>query len=1682
MSASDAHNKFLENVQVDLKHLAHEAKKKHPAFRKSCEEAAARVSEGLSRGNVPPIQLSEHVLNALVQGCELKEPKIVKQCLGAIQRLIMQRTVSEAGAGLINAAAWSLMRASVEEVKVLQTVTLLLTTSSVARGETLAKALALCFRLCFCRDSTVMNTAVATVWQIVSLVFERVVAEMAESPPQKLESELHVKPTGCSVPASLKPAAADAYLLFQDLVLLVNGEQPCWLCGLTEMTRTFGLDLMESLLSSFPSVFLEHWEFTFLLKERVCAMAIRLFSPNVKCRSSAPSSPPSSGSPDKPYFPTSLRLMRVISVLIQKYYSVLVMECEIFLSLLVKLLDWDRPHWQRALALEVLHQLCVSKQLIVSFCASYDMRPQSTKVFQEIINALEHFVSNLFSPNNTNLGFGDASVSMPPPSPVSSLAVGLTALPTFSIGEIWIPLSVLLPLGTTKATFMEMKERIEPPAVPEGYGLALAYACLLELVENIHSAVCQPSADSSSTISPSVYMLTSRPTEVDGGGAAGVADNLRAFDLALAEQLVLSSCDGLLSLLSLLLQASSDEGASESLLRCLLLLTQTCGAQRHLVEERDKCVAAICRATLPPHYHLSATQAPPDPDGASASSAVKPSSTDLNQKQQVVAVGAALPTSSLVPAAHQCPVMLTAKNLQCLRTLMSLAVESGAILDKCWYMVLVTLQHVAWVLGLRCNSFYSLSSSSSTSSQSAAATSSTAAAGVQLSSSSTSVPAAVSSSSADVTAAVLTTAVLTDLPALTKQLETVLVASRQLDEVALHHVIDALSRLNAEVMVIPVSNREPSLFAVSGLLGVGLANSDRAATYWRPLTAHLLEACRHQHVRMREASADAVACLVRSALQADALDQKLQTLVLTPLLELNCVGHAEVRLRQLQCTLHVLHSCGERLATGWPLLLDIVAGIDDKHTDQLVRLAFQCLQLIVTDLLTVMPSSCLLACVNTVALFGSQKHELNIALTAIGFMWNISDFFYQNSDRLSESLSADSGSLPQFPNVPAMSPFDRLWMCLFSKIGDLCVDSRPAVRKSAGQTLFSTISAHGSLLVPNTWSSALTQVLFPLLERVTTACNTASMDKLDDTQSILIHHTRNTAHKQWAETQVLALSGVVRVFQTRHSLLSQLTEFQQFWSVLMGFVQRAALSVNSEVSLASLKALQELIDAPDREDTDGEKQSQSALHWHTAWKVWLDIGVGVTSGPIEHTPPAEHTAQTTTTASAVSIPSQLFLTTLVQTFPALFVHVQDKFDSSQFKRLCSLLTDCVSVPVSGDTQYSILADGAVSPLQEAALSALDTVTEYLMTRVGDCDMLCLVFDQLFTFVQFGCRPAPSPLSSQKVPPNSAAVYVTFAEGALSRAISLYERTLTFNAIIEGHVLEKFIQCVEVPLAMKYSCAALSYWRGAVRALVSVLRQGLPLLRQHRQHALGVWSRLPACLDNFLFSKSKPPENYSGDNLLQDESLDCAVVQLIRQDILPYHTVVPNRFLVDVMLLLNKGSLHSDDGLSPASSASPMREQFASACFDTLLVYSLRVPGCTAPSDASTPPASSSADHLSSQLAVTALVHRFHEVLTRFLADSVSSGQCPLPRHRMTEMCFVLRAIKSVLISIRSSEFECVNGVTWQQLVRLYSPLVQCTLLSSGLIAQPLCDCLLEFGSFLHPTAQNSITSDSSSGK
>lgn len=119
------------------------------------------------------------------------------------------------------------------------------------------------------------------------------------------------------------------------------------------------------------------------------------------------------------------------------------------------------------------------------------------------------------------------------------------------------------------------------------------------------------------------------------------------------------------------------------------------------------------------------------------------------------------------------------------------------------------------------------------------------------------------------------------------------------------------------------------------------------------------------------------------------------------------------------------------------------------------------------------------------------------------------------------------------------------------------------------------------------------------------------------------------------------------------------------------------------------------------------------------------------------------------------------------------------------------------------------------------------------------------------------------------------------------------------------------------------------------------------------------------------------------------------------------------------MLLNKGSIHSaTTGSTPFAGCETelkLREEFAKTCFETLLQFSLLddgIAGVGAP-EAGSNKVNNNTDKdstigggtteggIAGRLAITALLHRFEEVLRKFNDDERLSGKFPLPRYLLS---------------------------------------------------------------------------------
>uniref|UniRef100_A0A8D0H6D4 Protein MON2 homolog n=1 Tax=Sphenodon punctatus TaxID=8508 RepID=A0A8D0H6D4_SPHPU len=1602
-SSPEAVKKLLENMQGDLRGLSLECRKKFPPVKEAAESGIIKVKTIAARNTDILAALKENsleVVQPFLMGCGTKEPKITQLCLAAIQRLMSHEVVSEAAAGNIINMLWQLMENSLEELKLLQTVLVLLTTNTVVHDEALSKAIVLCFRLHFTKDNITNNTAAATVRQVVTVVFERVVAE-DDRYKDVIEQPLAVQGNSNRRSVStLRPCAKDAYMLFQDLCQLVNADAPYWLVGMTEMTRTFGLELLESVLNDFPQVFLQHQEFSFLLKERVCPLVIKLFSPNIKFRQGTSTS--SSPAPvEKPYFPICMRLLRVVSVLIKQFYSLLVTECEIFLSLLVKFLDADKPQWLRAVAVESIHRLCVQPQLLRSFCQSYDMKQHSTKVFRDIVNALGSFIQSLFlvpstgnisaTTNQTggNASGGPASAQTNPG--MLGMGGGVTVLPAFEYRGTWIPILNVTVQGSAKATYLEMLDKVEPPTIPEGYAMSVAFHCLLDLVRGITTMI-EGELGQAETISQTITEANSSPTQSsDQQDLQSVSDQTdkELVNRAVWEEMVNACWCGLLAALSLLLDASTDEAATENILKAELTMAALCG-KLGLVTSRDAFITAICKGSLPPHYALTVlnttTAALSSKSYSIQGQNVQMISPSSESHQQVVAVGQPL---ALQP---QGTVMLTSKNIQCMRTLLNLAHYHGAVLGTSWQLVLATLQHLVWILGLKPGIGGALKPGRAVEGPST----------------------------------VLTTAVMTDLPVISNILSRLFESSQYLDDVSLHHLINALCSLSLEAMDMAYgNNKEPSLFAVAKLLETGLVNMHRIEILWRPLTGHLLEVCQHPNSRMREWGAEALTSLIKAGLTFShdpplLQNQRLQLLLLNPLKELSNIIHPDIRLKQLECVLQILQSQGDSLGPGWPLVLGVMGAIRNDQGESLIRTAFQCLQLVVTDFLPTMPCTCLQIVVDVAGSFGLHNQELNISLTSIGLL-----------------VSEMELSL-----LPPLSSIPRLSRVQSTKLG--WSQPHPALLFSISPLCFSGY-----------------------------ACTFPHLCYLGPCSTVEGKHVYKTL-KEMSHLYLFFLIG----------------DFFKAWDVLLDHIQSAALSKNNEVSLAALKSFQEILqivspvrdsEKPDtppainvpipnllgavtatglgrsfmRTDSIGERIGRCNVSeppiitdeiedlnlWWAAWNTWFRIGSESTKPPI-------------TCDKLTFIPSQPFLTALVQIFPALYQHIKTGFSMDDLQKLGVILHGAVSVPISSDASPFILpsyTEAVLTSLQEAVLTALDVLQKAIC--VGSENMQIMypaIFDQLLAFVEFSCKPPQYGQLETKHIANAkynqaewvALNYVPFAERSLEVVVDLYQKTACHKAVVNEKVLQNIIKTLSIPLSLKYACPSESTWKLAVSSLLKVLSIGLPVARQHASSGKfdSMWPELANTFEDFLFTKSTPPDNLSIQEFQRNEGIDVEVVQLISTEILPYANFIPKEFVAQIMTMLNKGSIHSQSSsFTEAEIDIRMREEFSKACFETLLQFSF--------SNKVTTP---------------------QEGYISRMALSVLSGKCPLPRQQVTEIIFVLKAVSTLIDSLKKTQPENVDANTWAQVIALYPTLVECITCSSSEVCCALKEALVPFKDFMHP--------------
>ncbi|VDM21618.1 unnamed protein product [Wuchereria bancrofti] len=853
----------------------------------------------------------------------------------------------------------------------------------------------------------------------------------------------------------------------------------------------------------------------------------------------------------------------------------------------------------------------------------------------------------------------------------------------------------------------------------------------------------------------------------------------------------------------------------------------------------------------------------------------------------------------------------------------------------------------------------------------------------------------------------------------------------------------------------------------------------------------------HPYAKLREWGAQALTVLVKSALKVKTAitESKRQQLILSPLSLMSEIEYIDVRRKQIECLVNVLQSAGQQLTSDqWPTVIEtvrvVVAG-KLSYDEVLVKQSYEAVALMITDFLEILPFHCIQLLVETDAKYGSQQCELNISLSALGQLWTISDFVYRKNSKLSQKQS------------------ETIWLVLYNCLSELCVDVRPPVRKSACQTLLQTIAAHGLALKSDTWKHMVWKILFPMLDKVRALTLSASTTRTDSSalgaSNILIHHSRDTESKQWAETSVQTLSGVVKIFNAQRAVLLSLDDFPAMWATLLHYIEYLAASDNSEMTLAALKSFQACIhlvktlltffsrdinlelllgkilsqgfEMGKREkfvnssvgNCVGDESPVLPEHlWITSWKSWLVISRSlVLAKPFKVDFRSDAMMPISERSGGNFVPGQIHLITLLHIFIPLFERVRKKIPCDDFKydEVPSILKGIVSVPLTAEQVPFVLSSANdINPTLEAVLNCVRIIYQDMLDtgsslRPALPDLIRLMLD----FTTFAIRPPVNEYESNKAENKGVQNMVIFAELSLRTVVEFYAGTAHFQEIIQSTVFVDIVKCLAQPMELKYQCPSQSTWKAAASAFGTVLRLGLPIARQYSRYFNTIWPVIAETLDRFLFNNSRPSCPLNADERKRHEFIDCQLIELIRTEILPYASVFPTDFIQKIIDILNRGSISTVDSSDVfALDTYAQRAELSKVCFEALLSMSQNeeqpdIVRSAAPvhflsesvvvDDIKGVSGSEKRRQCiaSSSLgtsAISSLLARCKEVMLSFVRDQLNAGQLRLSQERIVEMTSVLHAV-STLIEGLVRHADNFNLEFYTELVNLYPTLVDC---------------------------------------
>ncbi|KAE8208689.1 hypothetical protein CF335_g221 [Tilletia laevis] len=1630
-------------LTTELTALASEVKRKHPEIRQAAEQVLARLKSNpeatISACKDEAVPADENVLlKPVLEACGTKIAKAQSLALSILQRLVSIQAIPQSSVpGIIQTLTQTAPKADVDvQLKTLQVAAALLSSYQSIHGKLLSATLLLCFKLQDSRVSVVSSTAAATLRQAVMTIFEKVAAEdnVLDGIKDGGEDAAAAAPLAAmtvSLPDSehgsvtLFPCSKDAYLTITDLNSLATGDTAPFL-QLNSLPRTFALELIESILTNHPKLFRSshHPELLLVLRQSTCPLLIKALS-------------------EKPVFPTSLRLMRVLFLLLRQFSTELVLEVEILMNIMIKTIQPLQapgipeegnesgtltPPWQRILVMEVIRSLTADITFLRNLWKWYDAEQSGSSVFAKLIESLHRLVTE----NPQALGRGSESMSGSAAASINrrqsrgSMDQGYTGglyeaaagLANAAIGGVLAPnstdaLGLSFEASAPSMQTIDQLDKSEAPVTPPTYVYLLAMQSLVNVAQAFSSQIL-PAYSAFVNARPKHSPRAPPPLDLNTLKGSARQD----MDAAIA--MVNSAWTSLLASFTFLLSSKCDDAVFAEVLSALRNFTNVTGVLT-LQTPRDALIASLLKFAVP---------------------------------RPVVAAVAAQklsgePSNSVSTANAQRPRLLT-RNLACLKALTQISHYLSGMLQERWLEVLEGLCDAEFVLQ---RTMPRGKPSADNPPPSPART--------------LSIGPYAASSLSSVDPRTGQPQLLSDLDAdhLLAGIRHIFENSTALDTNAFKAFVTALCQLSDQYALVdeavasatPTSSPSKSRTVGSSgsiasavrltgsdlsfpLSNIGLVltlNIERLCSNpanegWDIVVQHVLKLLEGVSLRaaLRLQASDMLDSALLLALNSpkgqrtEAIQrQVLDALRVQGILEARRANSAdvEVRKRGLEALLKAIESHGHGFLLGWETIFEIcsaacptsqhdaTSSTNVRSAAPLIKVAFSSLQLVCSDLLTLLSHEQLRLCISTLTDFSLQREEVNVALTANGTLWIVTAELAGRWSKADKAKAEES-----------ISSLTELWLFLLHCILRVAAHTRSDVRNGAIATLFRVLQQYGDSFEPAVWQRITWEVLFPLLANLDVTVKATSENvpsSVQDgrrTSSAQVEYGEPTILRLLEDSHVLALQSLGRTLGDNWQRKYLFAEHSAIWAHSLQHLEATFVRGPSHIAEASIKALQHSLET-------NATAAESALSdrlidtFEAAWSTWVKIGTAI------RTPNATHDL------------TQGNLVIFVQLFTPIYRVLRSRLELDRLADALLAFKGCILYNRSPDFPHDVDKN---SPLQSAVLNSI----RELQVIPG---LPSLILADLAQFASLAFSTAAAPRST-RVP-----TYVALFKAASAEIREKYSSWQDRSEIYSNGAVEKVFSALRLPLQLKYDCPAPSrtagkgepLWKVATLVFCQAASECCRQLQKLQseispEQVQGTWRQLLGTLQSGLVADcSSLSIETDRKTVERDEVFDLVLISTFEKNILPFlgHEQVPSELIVDFSTVLAQATVlytlvtlsHSADGTNTnpppakestqASNAagfrgngygttadivSTPRLHFAYWAFDLLFVMCSSV----------VKDDKEESRRRVAALALPALMKRSSSVLQSYCDDAYLRGSLPAPRVRDEELNYVLAGL------------------------------------------------------------------------